>query len=298
MLGRQLGDEVQRDAGGPRDRFVFVPDQARQSFEKIFRADHGLAMFRADGARHLGRVTQFAEAGFAISNGERLDPRIRVVALHKSGDGAGIDAAAQEHAERHVAHPAHLDRFFQATTRLGHPLALVELIAAGGRRNVPVAFDADVGGVRGQIQRQMMPWHELANITEQRAIAARISESQNFRERRFVERRGNGGMLEQRLDFRSEGEQAPVPVIIERLDAQAIARAEQSAPAAVPDGEGEHASELVEAAGAALLVGVQDGLGVGARAVAMARPFERRAQIGMVVDFAVIDDPQVFGFVG
>ena len=43
---------------------------------------------------------------------------------------------------------------------------------------------------------------------------------------------------------------------------------------------------------------MQDGLGVGARPVAVPGPFERRAQRGVVVDLAVEDDPERAGLVG
>ena len=48
---------------------------------------------------------------------------------------------------------------------------------------------------------------------------------------------------------------------------------------------------MVDARVAPLFVGVNDGLGVGARAVAMAGGFELRPDVGVVVDLAVEDDP-------
>ncbi len=46
-----------------------------------------------------------------------------------------------------------------------------------------------------------------------------------------------------------------------------------------------------------LFIGVQDGLGIGSRVVAMPGLFQRRPQRRMVVDFAVEGDPQRTGFV-
>ena len=45
------------------------------------------------------------------------------------------------------------------------------------------------------------------------------------------------------------------------------------------------------AVGAVLFVGVQDGFGIAARLVEVAGPLKGRAQIGVVEDFAVVDDP-------
>ena len=52
---------------------------------------------------------------------------------------------------------------------------------------------------------------------------------------------------------------------------------QQPAPRRVPDREREHAAEALDAVVAPLLVGVDDRLGVGPRAVAMAGRFELRA---------------------
>ena len=46
-----------------------------------------------------------------------------------------------------------------------------------------------------------------------------------------------------------------------------------------------------------LFIGVQDGLGIGMRAVAMPGLFQRRPQRQMVVDFTVEGDPERTGFV-
>ena len=78
---------------------------------------------------------------------------------------------------------------------------------------------------------------------------------------------------------------------VERLDAQAIAREQQPPARRVPDREREHAAQVLDAGVAPLLVGVDDRLGVGARAVAVAGGFELGPDVGVVVDLAVEDDP-------
>src|SRR5579872_4638815 len=143
-----------------------------------------------------------------------------------------------------------------------------------------------------------MAGHQLANAAEQRAVAVGVSESQNLGKRFVVQFRRNGRMLEQRLDLGGKRKQPAVPVVVEGLDAQAIARAKQAAPLSIPDGEGEHATEQVETTGAMLFVSMQDGFGVRARLVTIARSFQRRAQLGVVVDLAVVSDPDRPGLVG
>ncbi len=66
----------------------------------------------------------------------------------------------------------------------------------------------------------------------------------------------------------------------------------------VPDGEGEHAVQARHAGRALLLVEVDDRLGVGARAVRVALGLELGAQRLVVVDLAVVGDPDGAVLVG
>jgi hypothetical protein len=64
------------------------------------------------------------------------------------------------------------------------------------------------------------------------------------------------------------------------------------------DGEGEHAAEMVDAVRAPFLIGMEDDLGVGAGAEAVAMGLQFPAQVEEVVDFAVVDDPAGFVLIG
>ena len=96
----------------------------------------------------------------------------------------------------------------------------------------------------------------------------------------MVRRRRDKAALENRLDlgredeplaaFHARGDTAPV----KRFLPHAVAREKQSPPPGVPEREGEHAAEPQHAVVAPLLVGVHDGLRVGARAVFVAGRFE------------------------
>src|SRR5688500_10302001 len=80
------------------------------------------------------------------------------------------------------------------------------------------------------------------------------------------------------------------PGPVKRLDAEAVAGEEEAAARRVPDRKREHAAEMLDAVVAELLVGMDDGFGVGAAVVAVAVALEADPQIGVVVDFAVEDD--------
>ena len=111
-FARQPGDKIKRNARGPHDGLIFVPDQVRQSTEKILLADQHFMMPRVDVIRHGAREGQFAVRLLGVADGKSLDwlaPHF----CHQRRDRARIDAAAQKHAERHVAHQMAIDRAFQ-----------------------------------------------------------------------------------------------------------------------------------------------------------------------------------------
>src|SRR5690242_11836195 len=94
----------------------------------------------------------------------------------------------------------------------------------------------------------------------------------------------DAGECEQRLDFRCEDKSAGRRGVIERLDSQPIARAEQSPVRAIPDGEAEHAVESGEAGFAPLTVRLEQDLGIGPRSEPVPQRLELRAELAMVID--------------
>src|ERR1700720_5042993 len=105
-------------------------------------------------------------------------------------------------------------------------------------------------------------------------------------------------MLQQGFNFGGKSEQPAVPIVIERLDTQTIARAKKTALLAVPDREREHAPKKLQAVRSVLFIGVQDRLSVGARGVAMARLLQRRPHLGVIEDLTVVRQPKRAGFIG
>ena len=71
--------------------------------------------------------------------------------------------------------------------------------------------------------------------------------------------------LDERLHLGRQVEGAVVDGVVERLDAEAIARGEQHLIALVPDGERELAAQLVDGPSTSILVQVQRDLAVGPR---------------------------------
>ena len=96
---------------------------------------------------------------------------------------------------------------------------------------------------------------------------------------------------QQALDLGGEGELVADLTVVEGLLAQMVAGGEQALLGRIPDREGEHAAQPVEAGLAQLLVEVQHDLGVGAGAEAVALGLQLGHQLPVVVDLAVADDP-------
>ena len=149
-----------------------------------------------------------------------------------------------------------------------------------------------IAGRRLHKLEEVVAGHELADAAEERAVIADISEGEVFGKEGFVEIGRNGGVFEERFDLAGEGEETSVPVVVEGLLTEAIAGTEELTGILIPDGKGEHATEAEDAIGAELLVGVEDGFGVGASSVAVAGLFEGGAEVGVVEDFAVENDEE------
>ena len=95
----------------------------------------------------------------------------------------------------------------------------------------------------------------------------------------------------QRLQLRGEGEVARAVAVVQRLDPEAIAREHEPPPLAVPHRDREHPAQALGEARAVLLVEVDEHLGVRVRrAEHVAGRLQLGAQLGVVVDLAVLDD--------
>ena len=99
------------------------------------------------------------------------------------------------------------------------------------------------------------------------------------------------GQGEERLEFGGEGEGAGVIAVMQRLDAETVARQEQPPVAGIPDGEGPHAIEAQLALRAPLRIGGEDDLAVGVGDKTVAEAAQLLAQLEIVVDLAVIGQP-------
>src|SRR5205085_8015795 len=89
-----------------------------------------------------------------------------------------------------------------------------------------------------------------------------------------------------------EGEAPSGVAVVEGLDAEAVARAEQPPPPAVPERDRPHPVEALDAVVAPLLVGGEDHLRVARGAEPAALRLELAPQLTVVVDLAVVEEPE------
>ncbi len=132
---------------------------------------------------------------------------------------------------------------------------------------------------------------QLAHRAEDRARFGNVAEREILLDCERIDRPVEPGVQQQRLDL---GREQQVPVrqqrVVQRLDAQAVARKEERLAVAIPQCEGKHAAEAFHAALAPRLPGMHDHLGVAARVEAVTERLQLRYQRLVVVDLAVVDD--------
>ena len=98
-------------------------------------------------------------------------------------------------------------------------------------------------------------------------------------------------MHQERLRLRGEQQRPRQARVVERLLPEAVAGEYEPLPAAVPQREGEHALEALEARGSLVLVGVEDHLGVRPRREEVSLPPQVVPQLAGVVDLPVRHQP-------
>src|SRR5215469_8780534 len=113
-----------------------------------------------------------------------------------------------------------------------------------------------------------------------------------------VDLAGHGSVFDDGLDLRGKHHPPLVQVVVEGLDADAIARAKQLLLALVPDRKREHAIEPLDAVLAILLVGMDDDFTVCMGPEDVAAALERFSQLAEIIDLAVIGQPDALILVG
>jgi hypothetical protein len=236
---------------------------------------------------HLLREGRLVEARIVEGDRARVDRIVRN-AGHRGDDRAGVDAAGQEGPQRHLGDQAQLHRLFEAMAQFR-----ARVLGADG----VVEREAHVPVGQGRRHRlaaapqQRMRGGQLQRLLEHRAWLGDVTEREVLLDGERVERAVEPAVGQHRLQLRAESHPAVVEqCVVHRLDAHPVARQEEALLVLVPESEGEHAAQLVDAAFAPGLPGVHDALGVALRVEHIAQGLQFRHQRLVVVDLAVEDD--------
>ena len=121
LLARQLRDEIGRHGRRIAERAVVVPDQRVDQIDRRRRdAELGVVGLEALGGQPRVRGLVVGRIPFE-ADAERLHRR-RHHPAHQTDDDRRVEAAAEERAERHVAHQPPLDRSRQPLADAGRRL--------------------------------------------------------------------------------------------------------------------------------------------------------------------------------
>ncbi len=205
---------------------------------------------------------------------------------HRHHDRGRVDPAGERRSHRHVAaqvQPHALDEHLAQARRGG-----VE-----GQVRACVEVDVPVAGRLGSVgpvdvDRQQVRRRELAHAGEHRlGVVVRQAEAQVVVQAPRIGPRRQRGHVEQGTDLRGERQALLRGVVVQRLDAEDVARQHEPPFLHVEDREREHPDEPGQGRRSPGGPRSEQDLGVPGRDEAPALGGERRAQLAVVVDLPV-----------
>src|SRR6266851_552707 len=170
-------------------------------------------------------------------------------------------------------------------------LHIITLVAdRPGARNVkvPVLIDRYLAVLA---QFQAMPRQQFADPVIKSFFAREISEGQVFGKRRKMEFRAHSAVSQNHFDFRAKQERFRRQPVVQRFDAQSVARREQRTLLAVPDGKCKHPAQVMHTVAPVLFVQMNNRFRIAVGAVTVAAGFQIFSQGRVVVNLSVENDP-------
>ena len=278
VLRRQCRQEIQRHAARVGIRLIQMPLDARKCSERLLVGQRLGGVVQVDEFGKFSGLLGFVVRPLAEADG------IRVLGACDRGHIARIHAAGQERADLHVGDLVGLDRIAYRAVDGVHQR--IELGGGFAEMLVVVFVNAHLAVAVGEI----MAFRQLEHALEEGLADGRVLEGHVRLERLLVELLDEVRVLQQALDLRGVHERAVHLGIVEGLDAEMIAGAEQFALVPVPDHEGEHASNLLQQFHAPLLIAMQQHLGVAFGGEGVSGRDQFLTQRLIVVDLAVEGD--------
>ena len=282
VLRRELRDEVQRDAGRIGERLIHVVLHLRHRCPEFLRRDELRVMLHADLLRQRLRpcdlVVFFSEVE---ADGEGL------LTLKIGGDIRGIHARRQKTADLDVGDLVGVDGVFKDLPDLIRSLLLGHIVI-GLELGLEPALGLDHPvAVPQEVTRQ-----QTVDVLEERHRLGAVLVGQVGVEGALVEALDEFRVLQDRLDLRGVAEVVADHGVVQRLDAEIIAREEQRFGLFVIDREREHPAQAGQAFLIPLLKGVHEHLAVGTGAELMSQLLQLLLKILVVIDLAVVGQDQ------
>jgi len=204
-------------------------------------------------------------------------------AVDADDDRRGVEPARQARPHRHVAaqvKPQRVDEELPHGFRCVAAGRVLRFEAPVPERAQPRAVEHErMGGRKGR---------EAGEERLVRVIEIRLLEV--VEDRAQIRLRSPRRIGEKRLRLAREDETSPFPAVVEGLDPEPVAGAEEPATVGVPERERPHAVEALDAALTLFPVGGEDHLRVGPAPKAVPFCLELPAELAVVVDLAVVDE--------
>ena len=287
VLTSLCGHEVQRHQCRVSYRVIEVPHNLRNRPGELLRRDDLHNVLDANGGGGLGSHIDLGEALALEAGGKRQ--QVRVVALSQSCNRSGVDTARQERAHRDVGTHMLLDAVLQRTgnavknvllSALSHWLnreiwlEVAGLLNFATRRNDGSATRLQTNNVG--VQRLRLRHVLQIDVVLQCALIQLLRIDAHLR-------RG----LEQGLLLRTENRAALGGGVVERLNAERIARQEKLALDAVPNGNAEHAAQVLYDVRSPVVEPNDDRFTIAGGIKGIAFLLQLLAKFDEIVDFAV-----------
>ena len=300
LFGGKLADEVQRNGRRRTERLIHVILLGGNDIQELLGRDlHVLVgkprplgefarifeLVQLDlEAGVLGLVTLLLAAGDVVAHGERLHALVMML-THAVRRQRAVDAAGQEAADLHIgdlmsAH-ALVERVLDNVGPFLKALRAIDLVG-----DLVEALD---GGL-AVLEHHEMTGRHLMDVLEHGLRVVHILEAQVLRQRLAVQLLLETRVRQEGLDLAAPNQTAALMLVVQRLDAEDVARQHQLLFLGIPDGDGEHAAQALEHARAPSLVTMHDGLCVAVGLELVAHVLKLGTQLLEVVDLAVERD--------
>ena len=282
VLGRELRHEVRRQCRRVGERLVEGLGERRQQLDRI-GANEQLVMVRRVPLGDAPRVRPLVEAALFEADRERVH-RFGRLLRREGGEHSRVDASGEEDTDRDVGEEVRAHRVAQAGAEL---LDELRLVVAAQRLGLHGA------GPRITVEREpsmLLPDEHVPRRQLPDAAEDRIRRGDRVEREERLERVEVDLAARQRAHLGGELEGAGRLAVVERLDAVPVACEHEPPPLGVPERDREHPAQPPGELGPVLLVEMQVHLGVAVRAEGMTPALELAAELGVVVDLAVLDD--------